>query len=168
MPNHVTNKLLFAPADAEKVMTECAGRDRVLDFGTLVPEPPNLYQGNLSAEDEKDFPINWFSWSRDNWGTKWNSYAGKTGTAPDGRMFVQFDTAWSPPYPVLAALANRYRVAFEHRYFDEGHNFWGVEIWGLDDECPTRLTKRKNEGADKRALCIELKGYDPDTEDEDA
>lgn len=166
MPNHVTNKLLFASADAGKVLTECAGRGRLLDFGTLVPEPPGLYHGDLSSEDEEDFPLNWLSWSKQNWGTKRNSYGCKAGTAPDGRAFVQFDTAWSLPYPVLAALANKYRVAFEHRYFDEGHNFWGVETWGLDNDTPIRLTKRKSDGADKQALCMELKGYDPDAEDE--
>ena len=164
MPNNVTNRLLFNTANAERILAECANSDGVFDFNTLIPKPHALYQGPMDGDDEKDFPLNWFNWSRENWGTKWNSYNGKRGVAPDGRVFVQFDTAWSVPYPVLVALANKYHAAFEHRYFDEGESFWGVETWGVDVfGIPVRLTKRKNAEEDKETLCMELKNYSLDS-----
>jgi len=163
MPNHVTNKLLFQPADGEKVIAVCCPDGQCFDFETLVPSPPHMYHGSVSKEEQEDFPLNWLDWCTENWGTKWNAYAGEIGTNDeDGRVFIQFDTAWSLPYPVLVALANKFNVAFEHRYFDEGHNFWGVEMWSKG----RRLTKRASDPKDKRPLCMELKGYDPDNKDE--
>ena len=77
---------------------------------------------------------------------------------------ITFDTAWSNPYPVLAAFCNRFQVPFEHRYFDEGSNFWGIEEWGTDKyhKSVQRLSKRYSKQEDYKSLAIELKGYDPD------
>lgn len=165
MPNHVTHKLTFAEDKAAEVFSACCPDGR-FDFKTLVPQPLYVYQGNLSQEDEQDFPINWRSWNRENWGTKWGAY-GQTCGVENGKAFIQFDTAWSIPYPVLAAFANKFVIPFEHRYFDEGANFWGIEEWKSEDGHVIRKTKRKSNEEDKVALCIELKGYDPERDEDD-
>lgn len=169
MPNHVSHKLTFAADKAPEVFAAVCTEGR-FDFETLVPIPPNLYRGDLSSEDEKDFPINWLSWSRDNWGTKWNAYACKCEVIGE-KAVITFDTAWSNPYPVLAAFCNRFQIAFEHRYFDEGSFFWGIDQWGTgrwDKGRVQRIEKRWNKKEDYKPLCIELKHYDPDErEDED-
>jgi len=137
-----------------------------MDFATLVPPPPHIYQGDLSDIDEADFKCNWLSWNRENWGTKWNAYDSKCGVEDD-KAAIKFDTAWSVPYPILAAFANKFGIAFEHRYFDEGFNFWGIEIWQVIDGCCFRVSKRLSHADDRIPLCVELKGYAPDDSDDD-
>jgi hypothetical protein len=163
MYNHVTNKITFDASKADEVFSFFTNGK--FDFNILVPMPPHVYMGDLSAEDDVDFPINWMTWSRENWGTKWNCYD-QTNGIEDGKAFIKFDTAWSAPYPVIAAFANKFAIPFEHRYFDEGHNFWGVEKWGKrncdhDSQIIARIERRKSKQDDMIALCVELKGYDP-------
>jgi hypothetical protein len=161
MPNHVTNKVTFAADQADRVFAVVI-RDDGFDFNTLVPQPPNMYHGDLSSEDDKDFKVNWSNWNRENWGTKWGAYQCSHGIEND-RAFVKFDTAWSPPYPVMAAFCNRFQIPFEHRYFDEGENFWGIDTWGPSrwgDHAIQRLEKRYNKKEDHDALAAELKGRD--------
>lgn len=129
MPNHVANRVTFAADKAEEVFAVVV-RDGHFNFETLVPMPPNMYHGNLSSTDEKDFPINWLNWSRDNWGTKWGAYECSHGVK-DGVAFIDFQTAWSAPYPVMAAFCNRFNIPFEHRYYDEGECHWGIDKWAF-------------------------------------
>lgn len=162
MPNHVTNKIVFDANHAATVFPAvCPHGD--FNFALLIPPPPHIYTGNLSREDGEDFKCNWATWNTENWGTKWNAYDCETGIV-DGKAFIAFDTAWSIPYPVVSAFNNRFQIPFTHRYFDEGHNFWGVEEWGVgayEKGLVTRILRRRDDPADKRALCVELKGYDP-------
>lgn len=169
MPNNVTNKIVFEAAQAEEVFKAICP-DGKLDFETLIPSPLHVFRGNVGRSEEKDFPLNWYSWNRENWGTKWNCYATSCGIGDDGKAFIQFDTAWSVPYPVIVAFANRFQIPFEHRYFDEGHCFWGIETWGMStyNDVLTRLSKRRDEPEDERTLCLELKGYWEEDEDEGA
>lgn len=171
MPNHVTHKMTFAAEHAERVFSSVCP-DGQFSFEALVPQPPQLYYGNVSQEDEKDFKCNWYRWNIENWGTKWGAYSATCGLADDG-AFIKFDTAWSVPYPILSAFNNRFQIPFEHRYYDEGANFWGVEAWGPDPHAGdhgliVRLKKRLSDPSEQRTLCIELRGYDPEAEDEAA
>ena len=166
MPNHVSHKLTFDANDAERVFADCCPDGR-FDFNTLVPQPPQMYRGDLSSEDDEDFKCNWSTWNRENWGTKWNAYDCAC-KIDDGKAIITFDTAWSIPYPVMSAFANRFGIPFEHRYFDEGHNFWGIEEWGIERGTLCRTKKRRSSDGDKKALCLELKGYDPDADDDGA
>lgn len=165
MPNHVTHKLTFAEDKAAEIFAACCPSGR-FDFNTLIPQPLQMYRGDLSAEDDEDFKCSWSTWNRENWGTKWNAYDCKSEVL-DGKAVITFDTAWSVPYPVMAAFANKFGVPFEHRYFDEGHNFWGIEEWKGEDGHVFRATKRKSNEDDKAALCMELKGYDPARDEDD-
>lgn len=45
----------------------------------------------------------WYEWCIKNWGTKWN--ACDSWVEDD---IIHFDTAWSPPIPVLIALSKKY------------------------------------------------------------
>ena len=173
MPNHVTNKLIFTAPNATAIMLDIC-TDGCIDFEKLVPPSLQMYRGSLSAVDEEDFPCNWMTWHVENWGTKWNAYSGKVDYAGEVVMLT-FDTAWSPPYPIMSAFANRFGIPFEHRYFDEGWNFWGVDVWNVSphdkpDSKPggpiCRIQKRYKAEADFVPLCLELKGYDP-TKDRD-
>lgn len=162
MPNHVTNKIVFSAAKSNEVFAAVCP-DGKFDFKTLIPEPLNMYRGNFSPEDIQDFPINWLDWRRQNWGTKWNAYAQSCGLE-EREAFIKFDTASEVPYPVLAAFANKFCIPFQHRYFTEGINSWGVEEWGVSAFCPHihRVKKDLNNPNSKHQLCLELKGYDPE------
>jgi len=169
MPNHVTHKIIFDATIADKVFNTVRINGH-FDFNSLVPAPLCVYLGDLGAQDDEDFKINWSTWNRANWGTKWNCYDDSC-TVEGDKAIIKFDTAWSVPYPVIAAFANKFQIPFEHRYFDEGHNYWGIEIWDVygDEERKRAFRKIKSykKPEDERALCIELKGYDPDREDEE-
>ena len=158
MPNNVTNKIIFDKKHLDEISKDLLN-EGFFDFNNLVKMPINVYRGNLSPDDEKDFPLNWLSWCRENWGTKWNSYSCKNGIE-DNLAYICFDTAWSVPYPVIVAFAKKYNIDFELKYFDEGHNFWGIEKWSGGG----RKNKQYSDEADKVSLCVELKGYNPEDE----
>jgi len=67
---------------------------------------------NISKYGHKD----WYSWSNAKWGTKWNAYDQSEiefGT-------IQFDTAWSTPFPVMQKLARNFpSLCFEIKFADE-------------------------------------------------
>lgn len=68
----------------------------------------------------------WYSWSIANWGTKWNAYSFEIIEEREGRLELRFDTAWSPPEPVFAALADRPEcedLRIDIQGFDEGWLF---------------------------------------------
>ena len=102
-----------------------------LDFEQIAPMPEEL-----SREDAVDTAraeelrrrygaADWYEWALANWGTKWNAdfdgvfpaiAAGEEAELPRGRQpiiepgsaFYAFETAWSPPVPVITTLAKRY------------------------------------------------------------
>ncbi|RJL07309.1 hypothetical protein D3P06_00795 [Paracoccus aestuarii] len=68
----------------------------------------------------------WYSWSISNWGTKWNAYSFEVIEEREGRLEFRFDTAWSPPEPVFAALADHPEcedLRIDIQGFDEGWLF---------------------------------------------
>lgn len=81
----------------------------------------------LQAIEETGYP-SWYEWSIANWGTKWNSYDLSIVTEEPGRFVCRFDTAWSPPTPVLEKVAEMHpELDFVVDGFDEG---WGFAIHG--------------------------------------
>lgn len=126
------------------------------------PEWLKLGEAAIRAFKETGY-CSWYEWCTDKWGTKWDAYQIDVCRG-QGVLTYQFDTAWSPPVPVIDKLALLYPSAqFVHRYFDEGHNFWGVSTYvgGQCIECRDSLKE------DKVRLCMDLKGYDPEQEEQD-
>ena len=59
--------------------------------------------------------VDWYDWCCEHWGTKWNAhqYSHECGE-------VWFETAWSHPYPVIAALSRQFPAeVFSVSYADE-------------------------------------------------
>jgi len=66
----------------------------------------------------------WYEWCNEHWGTKWNAYSCRAIEHKDGVSVVTFETAWSPPTPVLRELAKRWPgLIFDVTSYDEGDNF---------------------------------------------
>lgn len=62
----------------------------------------------------------WYEWSIDHWGTKWNACKCKIGDD-----YMEFETAWSAPFPVIATLSHQFpELIFYHEWADEdlGYN----------------------------------------------
>jgi hypothetical protein len=68
----------------------------------------------------------WYPWSIETWGTKWNAYQTEILEDSPGELRFSFQTAWSFPAPVFAALARVFpSLNFDLVCFDEGWNFAG-------------------------------------------
>jgi hypothetical protein len=46
----------------------------------------------------------WYGWSVENWGTKWNSYDFCLVSQDPDKLVIRFDTAWSVPMPIFQKL----------------------------------------------------------------
>lgn len=154
MPNDVRNHLIFDKKHLGKV-SAITQKDGALDFSILIPMPDTVYLGNLSKEDEDDFQDHWYNWRAKNWGTKWNAY-NSTRLLEDDKVILEFDTAWTIPYPIVIFIANRIMEPFTHKYFDESDSFWGLEEWGIERGRMVRLSKRYCKEDDREPLRADL------------
>jgi len=162
MANYVRHRIEFNAESAKQVFSSVLDEEGTIDFNRLVPQPPNIYFGDISGEDEEDFQINWDSWRRENWGTKWGAAYGKA-FVECGCAVIEFCTAWTVPYPILAAFNNLFPdMQFTHTYHDEMDNFWGHEEWGVPAHRNTtrvqRISKRFSNKQDLDVIKIILYG----------
>lgn len=73
----------------------------------------------------------WYSWSIEKWGTKWNLPSTEddeiTITKEPGSLIYRFETAWSCPLPVIEKIVADFPTCtLEHTYIDGGYRFWGI------------------------------------------
>ena len=68
--------------------------ENVFDFNNVVPEPK-----------ETD---DWYMWRVNNWGTKWNSCCAEIFYEDEETLEYHFDTAWSPPEPIILQLREKF------------------------------------------------------------
>jgi hypothetical protein len=119
MPNYVTN-VLQAPAH---VIQSLAGAANEIDFNTVIPMPPSIYRGPLRGKEAESYGSNnWYRWSIENWGTKWNV---AKADVDQGAGTARFKTAWANPMPVYIALSKKFPENTIHvDYADEnlGYN----------------------------------------------
>lgn len=172
MPNHVTN-ILRVSGDPEQVSTmfEAIKDDKIglgsIDLNKVIPMPEHIFRGNLGmAEREKYGKDNWYDWSIAHWRTKWNSYGydgAYTSQDFDGEQ-IEFQTAWSRPENVIAALAAKYPdLSFEHKWADEdfGYNT-GKKKYENGEEMFCDIPP----GGSKEALELAAEVHDVDMADE--
>jgi len=123
VPNYCDNDLTICGPKAR--VTECLaliGADRTpprFDFNMVIPYPEEFrfkdeehktlgYEGfrEKYGYDAKDgFNSGGYEWCVDNWGTKWNAGKVIRLDLPSGQITLTFDTAWSPPTPVVKKLS---------------------------------------------------------------
>ena len=167
MPNHVTNILVVSGDDEQRqAMFEAIKQDKFglgsLDFNKVIPMPEHIFQGNLGQVEREQYGSdNWYDWSIANWGTKWNSYGYHDCTEKDfDGATLTFDTAWSNPQPVIAALAEKYPdLHFSHKWADED---FGYNVGEKEYEDGEESFSNVPEGGSKEALelAAEIKGLD--------
>jgi hypothetical protein len=139
MPNHITNVLRInaykhrgAPDGLlDEVLEAIRSAGEPIDFDRLIPMPEALKAPNQEG---------WYQWSIDNWGTKWNAYCAVAGKTDERTAYLHFETAWSPPLPVINALAAKYPLLdMRLIWCDEGDDkqhriYWNDGKMESDDE----------------------------------
>ena len=96
----------------------------VVDFEILIPQPENIEKGGCNGTHE-DGVICWYSWSIENWGTKWNAYDASVEAVEGDLIKIEFDTAWSHPAPIIEPLGAKHpeeTILVEWADEDLGHN----------------------------------------------
>lgn len=87
-----------------------------------------MLQGALEGYDiRKDgFNQGGYEWCVNNWGTKWGFCHSRIVWEDNGSTFYQFDTAWSPPTPLIVKMGQMFpELTFELRYYECGAGFQG-------------------------------------------
>lgn len=115
MPNWIINKLSFEGDEkrVEELMNKISTDEELIDFQKIIPRPKSLditsgartestlEDGLITVENQRLYGHrDWYSWSIENWGTKWNT---SETYLCDGE--VVFVTAWSNPYPIILQLS---------------------------------------------------------------
>ena len=119
MPNWTYNNVLFVGKKKQlktlKTMLKSENND--FDFNNIIPMPEELkdtVSGSESAKPEwqklkskelkeKFGADDWYNWSINNWGTKWNSVDTEVEQR-DGTLIYRFNTAWDAPRRIALQL----------------------------------------------------------------
>jgi len=110
MPNNVKITI----KGKEEFLNQFRSDERIFDFEKIIPIPEELLN-TIKGSGENDDPLrnrilikkygsaNWYDWSVDNWGTKWNAYSEEED---EGERV--FQTAWSPPEGIFNKLLEKF------------------------------------------------------------
>lgn len=156
MPNHCENDLYInGPKKAVDRLLKLVGADNAeapaFDCNAVISYPEKFKQ-----MDEEAAPFSWcsavpaeerqklreayvakwgtgkdgfnsggYEWCCYAWGTKWGAYEVSTYNSPRG-FCITFQSAWSPPLPVVEKLAKMFpELKIELEYFEGGGGFQG-------------------------------------------
>lgn len=149
MPNHCENRLrVVGPPEALAAFVEKAqgpniwGEQVPLTFHAFVPYPEKYAEADRrvralieSGENRQEalgmsgFNNGGYSWCCNHWGTKWDAYDLVHSVHPHEANY-DFSTAWSPPIPVIAAMAHQHpALEFELEYYEPGLGYCGRQIY---------------------------------------
>lgn len=162
MPNNVANRIYFY-GDQDKIeqIFDAIKGDKLdfyIDFEKIIPMPDNIYRGPLGSEEYGKYGNNnWYDWSIENWGTKWNAYRQER----NGNE-LYFETAWNMPfliYKKLAQICSKNGVIFEGSWSNED---WGYDSGIFSNDLSGNFYFNEDETLeDNRKRCIECWGFDP-------
>lgn len=127
---------VYGDKDQVKELKEFVDGETNFDFKKIVPIPKELIDTTAPTPEPDSFESrrlrklhgadNWYDWSINNWGTKWNSYHDEVDYDGEKSLVYKFDTAWSPPEPVIDALRKKFPDLGITAFFDEP----GMQIAG--------------------------------------
>lgn len=149
MPNHCESDLyVHGPkAIVEAVMAKHFLPDGELNCDSVIPYPKEYKDADeISAKwdaDNKDNPNrDWgqrpkdgfnsggYDWCCANWGTKWGTYDGRGLNRTTRGFSAGFMSAWSPPTPVVTALAAMYpKIKIQMNSFEQGMGYQVKANW---------------------------------------
>lgn len=138
MPNWCSNSLeITGPVEAVKNLEAFVGRpltegeqtiqEPIFSLANIKPSTPDIDPKHalFPSKGEDD----WWHNNVNSWGTKWDVYGEGVGkSSGDGYVNYSFDSAWSPPTPVIERLAQIFpEVSIKFSYYETGCDFWGIE-----------------------------------------
>jgi len=92
-------------------------------FNHIVPMPKDI---DLHEEYPPGGMPQWFNWRVENWGTKWEPSEVEVKRKKLKEMKITFNTAWSPPCPIIIVLGRMFpKVVFKLKYYDGLGGFKG-------------------------------------------
>lgn len=105
MCDFATTIIIISNSKAEAAIRELFNDKGQLDFNKIIPQPKNIFNGDLSQDDidrcaASGIPT-WKSWNPDNWGTKWNACETRIQKLDDGMSMLTFSTPWCRPRPII-------------------------------------------------------------------
>lgn len=110
--------------------------DRVLDHHKFIPYPKRFadldkkskeYEKKTGKHMKDGFNSGGYEWCCKNWGTKWGICNAELRGVEDDRVEYGFESAWSPPIPVVLKMSVMFpELEFELRYFECGAAFNGL------------------------------------------
>lgn len=126
MPNHVKNQISFKgdPEEIRKLL-EWVKNDEfgmgTIDFDKIIPMPEGMSREPLSYQSRiLSGGWNWYDWSVEHWGTKWNAYGFAEDRDDCQNEKLVFLTAWSAPHPVIREIAVQFpELEIVHEWADE-------------------------------------------------
>ncbi|TDR28934.1 hypothetical protein [Hydromonas duriensis] len=151
--------LMLVDQYADALELPCPRFHSIDDFIRLLKQTPKgrryLLEGHYSYRNQRQYGYtDWYEWRIKHWGTKWGAMHFDCDWSCDNEREYSFDTAWSPPVPMIEALAEQYpQLTFKLIYVEEGAWFAGVFEWS--DGCVTY----KDEDADVKNILKTYHGY---------
>lgn len=130
MPNHCHNDLYISgpqeQVDALLTLIGATKAEPEFDFNTIIPYPAQFADRDKEAKelgrkafaerhgsDAKDgYNSGGYEWCVENWGTKWSAY--EVARRDYLGVCLTFQTAWSPPTPVIIALHKHFPLCTLH------------------------------------------------------
>ena len=161
MPNWCSNDLTIitkTPKQFTKLIQGITNNnDQPFDFNRIIPVPEELSNTNSpnkeNAQEMKDKYgyEDWYNFRCAKWGTKWNACDVEMRLESPTEVSISFNTAWSPPIPIIEAIAQKYPFAdITFSYYEEGMGFAGEFVYSkgqlvseLEEEtdCAWRIKK---------------------------
>jgi hypothetical protein len=152
MPNWTNNTIEIhgTENDLANFISKCVGTrnkgtdyeiSTLLDFNNFIPQPDNIFLGNLGIEEERKckeegIPT-WYDWNVDNWDTKWNACDASYDWDGEESIKFYFDTAWSPPVKIFVAMVKQHpELSFQFLCEIEGVDYAAsFSLFGTDFMC---------------------------------
>ena len=141
MPNWCSNTVTFTNDNPSELARLVKAYNEGRLFKEFLPVPRELAEttspNDKNAEEmiQKYGAPDWYSWSVENWGTKWDVECLTEAEVVDGvdSVMVSFDTAWSPPIAFYRAMEEQ-GFAVDAYYYEPGMAFCGRYADGEDAE----------------------------------
>lgn len=143
MPNWCSNDLtITGPEKTVQTIASLIGLKEEkpeFDFNKVIAYPSKFRDQDAVAEEarkNKDYTVKdgfnsgGHDWCVNHWGTKWNVGSEIFNLSLEAKKVkVSFDTAWSPPEPVVKALAAQFPdCKLKLAYYEAGMGFKGKLI----------------------------------------
>lgn len=86
-----------------------------------------LKEGKIAIDNLRKYGAkDWYDWSNEHWGTKWNAYDVHYLDHSDTKLVVQLSTAWDTPHKIWQALEDKgYTVKGVYYGEMDGYEFIG-------------------------------------------